>query len=50
MKTCIKSPFQKDSKEYEELSELVNAPPVEKKKKFFTGINTNYYHPYTTIQ
>jgi len=37
IKSCTKSPFQKDSKEAEELLECVNSPPIEQKKKAFAG-------------
>mmetsp|Transcript_108495 Transcript_108495/g.212594 ORF Transcript_108495/g.212594 Transcript_108495/m.212594 type:complete len:928 (+) Transcript_108495:64-2847(+) len=37
IKSCTKSPFQKDSKEYEELLECVSSPPIEQKKKAFAG-------------
>jgi hypothetical protein len=35
VKSCPKSPFHKDSKEYEELLESVNAPLMENKKKSY---------------
>lgn len=35
VKSCPKNPFHKDSKEYEELLESVNAPQQESKKKSF---------------
>ena len=35
VKSCPKSPFHKDSKEYEELLEQVNAPQMEHKKKSY---------------
>jgi len=37
IRQCSKSPFQKDSKEYEELLECVSSPPIELKKKSFAG-------------
>mmetsp|Transcript_30495 Transcript_30495/g.51050 ORF Transcript_30495/g.51050 Transcript_30495/m.51050 type:complete len:892 (+) Transcript_30495:133-2808(+) len=37
IKNCTKCPFQKDSKEYEELLECVSSPPIEQKKKAFAG-------------
>jgi hypothetical protein len=37
IKSCPKMPFQKDSKEYEELLESVSSPPIELKKKAFAG-------------
>ena len=52
IKSCTKSPFQKDSKEYEELLECVNSPPIEQKKKAFAGnINWHVYSgmPFTYL-
>lgn len=37
VKSCTKSPFNKDSKEYEELLESVNAPIQENRKKSFVN-------------
>lgn len=37
IKSCPKSPFQADSKEYEELLECISSPPIEQKKKSFAG-------------
>lgn len=36
IKACHKSPFQKDSREYEELLETVNNPQQERKKSFLS--------------
>lgn len=37
IKTCPKSPFNRDSKEYEELLECITSPPLEHKKKTYSG-------------
>lgn len=45
IKTCTKSPFHKDSKEYEELLDSVNAPLQENKKRCYVnpGMSADYF-------
>ena len=49
IKTCPKSPFNRDSKEYEVLMECITAPPVEHKKKSFAGNNFSINPFYSSI-